>query len=107
MTDADKFAMLKAMTGETDEVVLSTYLLIAKQKVLDRAYPFGATVADIPDPYAVIQVEVACYLINKRGAEGETTHSENGVSRSYEGGDVPDSLLRGIVPRAGVIQSGE
>ena len=50
------------------------------------------------------QVEVAAYLLNKRGAEGETAHSENGISRSYEDGDVPSSLLRDIVPYAGVVR---
>ena len=42
-------------------------------------------------------------LLNKRGAEGETAHSENGVSRSYEDGDIPPTLLRRILPMAGVI----
>ena len=40
------------------------------------------------------------YLLNKRGAEGQTAHSENGISRSYEDGDVPPTLLRDIVPFA-------
>ena len=50
------------------------------------------------------QVEIAAYLVNKRGAEGETAHSENGISRSYEDGDVPPTLLREIVPFASVIK---
>ena len=40
MTDAEKLSMLKTMTGEKDEDVLSTYLSIAGNKVLKRAYPF-------------------------------------------------------------------
>lgn len=43
------------------------------------------------------------YLLNKRGAEGQTAHSENGISRSYEDGDVPPTLLRDIVPFASVM----
>ena len=39
MTDAEKLSMLKTMTGEKDEDVLSTYLSIAGNKVLKRAYP--------------------------------------------------------------------
>jgi hypothetical protein len=42
-------------------------------------------------------------MLNKRGAEGEITHTENGVSRQYEDGDIPPSLLRRIVPMAGVL----
>lgn len=103
MTDTEKLTMLKAMTGEKDESVLSTYLSIAENKVLKRAYPFDSTVTVVPDRYAYNQVEIAAYLVNKRGAEGETAHSENGISRSYEDGDVPPTLLREIVPCASLI----
>ena len=103
MTDAEKLKMVKAMTGETDEDTLSTYLSIAGNKVLKRAYPFNSTVTVVPDRYAYNQVEIAAYLVNKRGAEGETAHSENGISRSYEDGDVPPTLLREIVPCASLI----
>lgn len=103
MTDTEKLTMLKAMTGEKDESVLSTYLSIAGNKVLKRAYPFDSTVTVVPDRYAYNQVEIAAYLVNKRGAEGETAHSENGISRSYEDGDVPPTLLGEIVPCASLI----
>lgn len=103
MTDTEKLTMLKAMTGEKDESVLSTYLSIAGNKVLKRAYPFDNTVTVVPDRYAYNQVEIAAYLVNKRGAEGEKAHSENGISRSYEDGDVPPTLLREIVPCASLI----
>lgn len=103
MTDTEKLTMLKAMTGEKDESVLSTYLSIAGNKVLKRAYPFDNTMTVVPDRYAYNQVEIAAYLVNKRGAEGETAHSENGISRSYEDGDVPPTLLREIVPCASLI----
>ena len=103
MTYTEKLTMLKAMTGEKDESVLSTYLSIAGNKILKRAYPFNSTVTVVPDRYAYNQVEIAAYLVNKRGAEGETAHSENGISRSYEDGDVPPTLLREIVPCASLI----
>jgi hypothetical protein len=37
MTDAEKLKMVKAMTGETDEDTLSTYLSIAGNKVCRKA----------------------------------------------------------------------
>lgn len=104
MTDAEKLTMLKTMTGETDEAVLSVYLSIAANKVCRRAYPFDEIVTTVPPRYDFNQVEIAAYLVNKRGAEGETAHSENGISRSYEDGDVPPTLLREIVPFASVIK---
>ena len=103
MTDAEKLKMVKAMTGETDEGILSTYLSIAGDKVCRKAYPYDPDVRLVPYQYAHIQVEIAVYLLNKRGAEGQTAHSENGISRSYEDGDVPPTLLRDIVPFAAVM----
>lgn len=103
MTEAEKMDMMMAMTGETDEAMLSTYLTLAAGKILRRCYPFDDTATAVPDRYAHVQVQIAAYMVNKRGAEGETAHSENGVSRSYENGDVPESLLREVVPFASVI----
>lgn len=103
MTDADKLMMVKAMTGEADEDVLSAYLSIAGSKVCRRAYPFDPSATEVPAQYGYLQVEIAVYLLNKRGGEGELSHSENGISRSYENGDVPESMMRQIVPMAGVL----
>ena len=103
MTDAEKLKMVKAMTGETDENILSTYLSIADDKVCRKAYPYDPDAWLVPNQYGFVQVEIAVYLLNKRGAEGQTAHSENGISRSYEDGDVPSTLLRDIVPFAAVM----
>lgn len=101
----DNVTMVKVMCSETDETTINAYLDIAGQKVLARAYPFDPSVTEVPQRYKLLQCEVAAYLINKRGAEGQTGHSENGISRSYENGDVPESLLSAITPMCGVIST--
>ncbi len=103
MSEFEKTAMLRAMSGETDERVLTAYLSLAAQKVILRAYPYRRDITEVPERYAVLQVEIACYLLNKRGAEGQTVHSENGISRTYESADVPESMLKRIIPCASVI----
>lgn len=103
MQESDKIAMVKSMTGESDEGTVSAYLGLAGNKICRRAYPFDPTVSDVPEQYGFLQVEIAVYLLNKRGGEGELSHSENGISRSYENGDVPESMMRQVVPMAGVL----
>ena len=105
MTYDDKLTMLERMTDETEQGVLSTYLLLAEQVVISKAYPFDDVERPAVKParYDGVQVEIAAYMLNKRGAEGETAHSENGVSRTYENGDIHASLLRRITPMAGVL----
>jgi len=103
MTESEKLEMLKSMSGETDEGLLLIYLTLAGQKILERAFPFHPEVTEVPAKYNLTQIEVACYLINKRGAEGQTGHSENGIARQYENASVPKSMLRDVIPAASAI----
>ena len=105
MTDTEKLTYLRAMVGgsDTDEV-LSTYLEVAGKKIIARAYPYDDTVTEVPYKYDTLQCEIAAYLLNKRGAEGQTQHSENGITRSYENADVPASMLKVVTPHCGVIK---
>ena len=43
----------------------------------------------------MLQVRIVQDMYNRRGAEGETAHNENGVSRTYEDSD---KLLAQVVP---------
>ncbi len=104
MTKKDKISALKVMVGNEDDEILSTYLMLAGKKILSRAYPYDDTVSNVPYKYEALQLEIAAYLINKRGAEGQTAHSENGISRTYENADVPSSMLKSITPHCGVIK---
>jgi len=89
------------ISDASDNVLLSFLLTLSGQKILDKLYPFDSSITIVPTRYKLKQVEIAQFLFNKRGAEGETSHNENGVSRSYENGDIPDSLMRVIVPFVG------
>lgn len=103
MLDAEKIKLVEAMSGETDVDTVSAYLSLAGDKICRRAYPFDPAATEVPEQYQFLQVEIAVYLLNKRGAEGQTGHTENGISRSYESGDVPESMMRQVVPMAGVL----
>ena len=108
MTEIEKLAMLRVMIGQTNEGdwtddVLISYLAIAGRKIINRAYPYDDTVTEVPRRYSYLQCEIATYLLNKRGAEGETSHNENGINRTYENADVPDSMLSDVIPYCGVI----
>lgn len=104
MTQAEKLAALKAMVGDSDtDEVLSTYLSLAGSKIIAKAYPYNPEITEVPVQYSYLQVEIATYFLNKRGAEGQTAHTENGVSRAYENADVPSSMLKAVIPQCGVI----
>lgn len=109
MTEVEKLVLLRVMVGQpntdaswSDDVLIS-YLKIAGEKIINRAYPYDDTVVEVPRRYGVLQCEIAAYLLNKRGAEGETAHSENGISRTYASADVPESLMSEVIPHVEVL----
>ena len=107
MNEVEKLAMLRVMVGQPNEGdwsddVLISYLTIAGQKIINRAYPYDDTVTEVPRRYGYLQCDIAAYLLNKRGAEGETAHAENGISRTYASADVPESMLGEVIPHVGV-----
>lgn len=101
MTIDEKLDALKlriAPDTATDDL-LSELIEQAGAIVLNRRFPFGFPVnAEVPHQYERVQLSIALELYNKMGAEGETSHNENGISRTYEAGDISPSLLKQIIP---------
>ena len=105
MKESEKLNELRNMTdSRDDDGILSSYLRMAKRKILNRMYPFKDSLdgLEVPAKYDTLQLEVAAYLMNKRGAEGEVQHNENGVSRTYGGADVPSAMLAEITPMCAI-----
>lgn len=107
--DEKKIALTAMMAGmhkdtEEDANKIALYLCLAGHKILQRCYPFGVPKGknNVPDEYGVLQCQIAAYLLNKQGADGQTAHSENGVSRTYESGGVPESFLSEITPMGAI-----
>lgn len=88
---------LKALLSNppvTDEV-LQFYLDNAKDIICDiRNSDY------VEDLYLNTQIKIAVELYSKSGAEGQVAHTENGISRTYESGDISASLLNQITPFA-------
>jgi len=86
---------LKALLGnppESDDVL---------QFYLDNASDIICDIRNsdiVENQYLTAQIKISIELFNKRGAEGEVGHGENGISRSYESADVSPSLLHQITP---------
>lgn len=104
MTDKDKLSILKNMldSGDTtSDEIANAYLAAAEKAVINLVFPFGDGSEVMPEKYDYEQIEIAVYMLNKRGAEGETEHSEGGIDRTFESADIPASLRARIVPFAG------
>lgn len=71
-------------------------------ETINRCRVFKPTDKKLYDSkYEYLIIPMCVASISKIGAEGETSHSENGVNRTYDtSGDYPSSLLKQIIPLA-------
>ena len=109
MSIEHKIVMLRSMLDDGDTTgddILEVYLELAGQKILNRMYPYRESYdgLEVPDRYLSIQLKAANYLLNKRGAEGQIQHIENGIHRNYGAADIPDGMLTEIVPYCQVVR---
>ena len=91
------------ITETVNDVELEDLLESAKAVILSRRFPFGDVPEELENRYKDLQIRIAVELFNKQGVEGQLSHSENGVSRSYSSAGVSEELLREITPKAGVV----
>jgi hypothetical protein len=86
-----------------NDIELEDILESAKAVILSRRFPFGEQPTELEPKYNDLQIRIAVEMYNKRGVEGQTSHSENGVSRSYSSANISEELLREITPKVGVV----
>lgn len=104
MSDSEKLERLRLLLDPADttsDEIANAYLDMAEKIVINLAYPFGDGSEVMPEKHDEVQIEIAVYLLNKRGAEGETIHVEGGTHRHYESADIPVALRQRVTPQAG------
>lgn len=86
MTISEKIEVMNlAIAPDTaDKRVLEVQLDEAEAMILAKMYPFGypEDVA-LPSRYERLQIKLAVELFTQRGAEGQASHTENGVTRTW------------------------
>ena len=89
-----QLTVLKSLVSTTEsDDVLTFYLDRASAIICDLRHS-----ATLESSYNTNQIAIAIDLYNKRGAEGETAHSENGMARTYSSADVSPELIAEITP---------
>lgn len=85
---------------KNESELLCAYAYDAEQIAVNTVYPFDET-AELPDTpfYRSWIARAAIEMLFKRGAEGQTAHSESGVSRTYENSGISQSLLNELTPK--------
>ena len=93
MTLNEKIVMLTSLLSNDPVVpsqeVLTVYLQIAEQEILAWRYSYGTAPDSLPAEFEMTQIYAVLAGLTNAGAEGETNHSENGITRTFR----HDSML--------------
>lgn len=105
MTDIER---LKVRLPEATEAELEDVLESAKDVILSRCFVSVSRTTEDDKASALVEhkeklLSAAVVIYNMRGVEGQTSHSENGVARSYEDFAGMKTILQQIVPRCDVV----
>lgn len=85
---------------DVDDTIGNDLLDAAYDIIMQRRFPYEDWPDELEQRYWGLQIRIAVDLFNKSGAEGEMSHSENGVSRTYGAENVSTDLLAEIIPKA-------
>lgn len=90
-------------TGITfeDETILE-YLDLARLEILGYMYGGANTndVTEVPDKYAVVQINAVLIALGLIGGTGETAHTEVGTSRTFKYSDMVEYIRKNVFPIA-------
>lgn len=100
----DNLQRLKRRTNEPDEALLEDLLESARFAILARRYPFQDWPETLEKRYEDLQFRVALDLYAKIGAEGQTGHTENSISRQWESSWISAELLAEVTPMVGSVK---
>ncbi|MBQ2433125.1 MAG: phage head-tail connector protein [Clostridia bacterium] len=107
MTNSEKLEMTAALLGmgsEADVTLLEVYLTAAQREILAWRYSYSAnTPNEVPPEYEMTQVYAVIAGYSHAGAEGQLSHSENGISRTFRHEDMVKYIRANVIPLAGVI----
>lgn len=102
MSESEKLTALRDSISPDDESddILFGLLSTAEAMILNRLYPFQTEAVAMPPRYDRIQIQLAVELYTQRGAEGQASHTENGMTRTWPSAN---RLLASIMPMCGSV----
>lgn len=109
MTETEKLVMLKTMLGESDmdeDEQLKVFLSAAAREIIAWRFSYSSGAAEItavPAEYEMTQIYAVIAGFSQSGAENQTAHSENGISRSFRFPDMIAYIRANVVPYVGVL----
>lgn len=112
MTDNEKLSTVMTIldmdASDLREVEkVTTYLRLAGTEILNWRYSYGGTrPAEVPEEYELTQIYAVVAGYTQAGAEGQTRHTENGISRAFRHSDMLAYIRANVIPLCKVVTIG-
>lgn len=112
MNNTEKLALLKAgleapYNTRSDDSLLRT-LCLAETILRNRLYGLTEYVdtVELSNTECMAQIEISKRIMYREGAEGETSHSENGINRSWSDDSGFADIFKswGLMPLCGSVK---
>lgn len=106
MTQDEKLEMTKTLLGISDsksDETLETYLSAAGREILAWRYSYSVQPEEVPLEYEMTQIYAVIAGYSQSGAEGQMTHSENGIARTFKYPDMIRYIHANVIPMCGVM----
>lgn len=103
MSETEKIEMLTSILGNAvDEDLIAVYLNMAKREILAWRYSYasGDVPLEVPTEYEMTQIYAVVAGYGISGAEGQTSHTENGISRTFKFEDMIAYIRAHVIPIA-------
>ena len=113
MTNAQKLMTIKTLMDDGGEMpsdeMLESYLELAGDEILQWRYHLvggvPSSVTEVPAKYNATQIYAVLAGYTHAGAEGQTQHGENGISRTFKHTDMLDFIHQNVraIARVGAV----
>lgn len=110
MTSEQKLARLRALLGNDSshytDATLNEYLDFAEEEIINQVYAITGLpeTPSMPSEYNGIQIFAVVNGLNTQGAESETTHGENGITRTFKYPDMVQYIRNNVFPYVKVVK---
>jgi len=113
MTTDEKLTAVKSIMNITDtsqDDILKTYLSMAENEIISWRYSYASaenTPTGVPAEYEQTQIFAVIAGYSQGGAENQTSHSENGISRTFKYEDMVAYIRSRVIPFVKVLVTKE
>jgi len=105
MTLNEKVEMVELLLDDStiSSDKIEAYLTAAEKEILAWRYSYSSqTVSEVPAEYEMAQIHAVIAGLSISGAENQTQHIENGISRVFKYADMLQYIRSNVIPLAGV-----